>query len=114
MELQELNPLSSEGAICGKLRVGREYIAERAKRSPAVKEAREVMAAIRQNAWEELGIKIITMPAQLSNATQFIWQSRNILGWRNDPSHDAAASEKPVRTLAYRLDDTPHKKDGKP
>jgi hypothetical protein len=113
MRLQEENPLFSEAAICGLLRVGREYIADRAKLSPSVKETREIMAAIRQGAWEQVGIEMIKRPAQMSNPVAFIWQTRNILGWRNDPvqsDQEAPKLEDKGVRLRYRIDDEAKKR----
>lgn len=84
LELQLAYPRKSEGAICGMLRVGREYLADRASKNPNLQEIREVMAAIRQDAWEELLDQMITNPEIGSaNARAYEWGSRNVLGWRN-------------------------------
>lgn len=103
--LQKAHPLFSETAICGLLEVGREYIANRAKKSQLVEDARSVMQAIRHGAWEQKGIELIDRPGQNTNPVVYIWMTRNMLGWRNDPvvieSHES--EKKPVLTLSYSL-----------
>lgn len=105
MELQKANPLFSETAICGLLEVGREYIADRAKISPDVKETREVLTTIRQGAWEQKGIELIDKPSQNTSPIIYIWMTRNMLGWRNDPVPvDVSSNEKkPALMLSYSL-----------
>jgi len=82
LEILKAQPLLSEIALCGKLGVGREYIADRAKSSDAVDELRDLMFGIRQAAWEEEGIR--GMKSRAFNATTYIWMTRNILGWRDE------------------------------
>jgi hypothetical protein len=108
-ELQLANPLKPEGAICGMLGVGKEYLADRAKTSESIRELRSRMAAVREDAWTELGIKIITMPDRESSSRTFMWMTRNILGYRNGEALVEVKSERSPRTLAYRLDDDPKK-----
>ncbi len=105
MELQKANPLFSETAICGLLEVGREYIADRAKQSQEVKETREILTTIRQGAWEQKGIELIDRPSQNTNPVVYIWMTRNMLGWRNDPAPvDVSSSDKkPALMLSYSL-----------
>lgn len=90
MRLQIENPLFTETGICGLMRVGREYIAERAKISPLVREVRDVLSAMRQGAWEQKGIDKLETPASLWSPITYIWMTRNICGWRNDPKVAAA------------------------
>ena len=89
-KLQLDNPALSEGAICGLMHCGREYIANRAKKSDAIKELRDRMAGVRQAAWEDAGLKLISSPAKETNPMIYIWMTRNILGWRNDSENSAA------------------------
>jgi hypothetical protein len=106
------NPALSEGAICGKLHVGREYLADRAKDSQEIRSLRSKMAAVRQAAWEEAGLKMISTPNAACTAVAFIWMSRNILGWRNDPEAVALEddSKKPSGlTLKYSVTDPEQK-----
>lgn len=128
LDLQINNPLHSEGAICGLLRVGRQYIADRAARNPAIKEVREVMAAIRQGAWEQLGQELITTPSQNLTPAVYIWMTRNLLQWRNDPTPQVSlplyASEQPqvksissaeyLEVLRERMRNQNPKEEGKP
>lgn len=93
LRLQEENPLFSEGAICGLMRVNREYLSDRSKSSASIKELRGVMAAIRQGAWEQAGIELIKRPSKDTNPIVFIWMSRNVLGWRNDPAEMEAETK---------------------
>lgn len=105
MTLQKAHPLFSETAICGLLEVGREYIADRAKQSQDVKETREVLTTIRQGAWEQKGIELIDKPSQNTSPIIYIWMTRNMLGWRNDPAPvDVSSNEKkPALMLSYSL-----------
>ena len=106
MQLQEQHPLFSETAICGLLRVGSEYIADRSKHSPMVKETRDVMSAMRQGAWEQKGIELIDRPGQSTNPVVYIWMTRNMLGWRNDPVLIESDTKRPAGiTLNYSLND---------
>lgn len=107
MEIQKQHPLFSEGAICGLLEVHREYIADRAKKHPLVKETRAVMDAIRQGAWEQKGIEMMDAPSSLKSPVIYIWMTRNMLGWRNDspqgalpstPASEPGAEQSPLMT----------------
>lgn len=83
LEAQELNPLYSEGSICAVLKVGRQYIADRASRSEKISLTRKECDAIRERAWLQTGISGMGMGKDF-NATVYIWMTRNILGWRDD------------------------------
>lgn len=107
--LQLQFPSLSESAICGKLHVGKEYLADRSKDSEAIRALRSKMAAVRQAAWEEMGAKLMISPSASISPVVYIWMTRNILGWRNDPDAREVTEKKP-KALAYRLDDTPHAK----
>lgn len=100
---QNAEPLLSEGAVCGRLKVGREYIANRAKKSEAIAELREDMAAIRQLHWELKGHALIALGPKDSNATVYIWMTRNTLGWRDQKQDDSEAS----KTVAPSVPMTP-------
>ncbi len=104
-QLQLDFPSLSEGAICGKLHVGREYLADRAKDSVEIRALRSKMAAVRQAAWEEMGAKLMISPSASVSPIVYIWMTRNILGWRNDPEPKAIEddSKKPALTLKYSL-----------
>jgi len=99
LEILKAQPLLSEIALCGKLGVGREYIADRAKKSEAIQELRDVMFGMRQAAWEEEGIR--GMKSRAFNATTYIWMTRNILGWR-DERQESPDDQPPGKTITLK------------
>jgi hypothetical protein len=115
LESQVLNPLYSEGAICGVIGYAREYIANRAKKSDLISRTRKEMQAIRERAWLELGLKGLYATTEFDvhgkpkksntiNPTMFIWMTRNILGWRDEKkSKEKKANEAPS-SLGQLLD----------
>jgi hypothetical protein len=107
MEIQKKHKLDSEGAICGRIGLGREYIANRAKDCADIKELRSEMAAIRQGAWERKGRAMLADKG--SNATMYIWMTRNILGWRDERSSDDATGA--VKQKAFNLTYSPDEKE---
>jgi len=101
LQLQKDNPLFTEGAICGLLGVGREYIADRSKKSESILALRSRMDAIREGAWVQLGTELITRSSKQTNPLVYIWMTRNILGWRNEPEQAKTLEEKKSPTLSY-------------
>jgi hypothetical protein len=93
---QGQSPHLSEGAIMGICNLGREYMADRAKKSDEVKHARSVMAAIREKYYIELGIDGMKAGKEF-NSIAYIWVTKNVLGWRDKSQDDEPKSiESPI------------------
>jgi hypothetical protein len=102
LEAQTAEPKMSESAVMSVLGVGREYLANRAKDNTELTELRSKMAAIREHAWIEEGIKGMPRGKDF-NATVYIWMTRNILGWR-DKTPEEAQAEKAAQPIALTPD----------
>lgn len=88
LRTQRLNPHLSEGAVMGVHHMGREYLADRAKKSQSVQECRSLMSAIRERYYLELGLDGCKMGKDFNSIT-FIWITRNVLGWRDNRTDDS-------------------------
>lgn len=74
-----------EGAICGELRVAKDFLYELEKKNQKFSDARKEGQQLRESFWYRLGMSAVSGKNKI-NETMFIWMSRNCVGWRNGES----------------------------
>lgn len=97
VQLQADEPLLPESSLCLKLDVAHDYIANYSKRSALILEARKRTKQIREDAWVKKGLSIMDHddPNRKVNAVVYIWMTKNMLGWRDDPQEEISDESYP-------------------
>lgn len=85
LTIQNATPLLSETALCALLGGSKHLLRDMGKRDERILSLRTQLHAIRQKAWEERGHLLGSDQLSSGQATLYVWMTRNICGWRNDP-----------------------------
>lgn len=80
------------------LDVAHDYISERAKKSERLSEAIKKAKGLREHFYLDLGLKIARGKRLKDqdgppNPTMFIWITRNVLGWRDEPKEESETKD---------------------
>lgn len=81
--LQRENPQHSLVQLCARAEFSRATLYRRAKGSDAIQDSLKKTADIREAAWVDVGLA--NLDNKQFNTTLFIWMSKNIIGWRDQP-----------------------------
>lgn len=95
IELQNSDPLMTETALTLELCVNDDYIRRNSERHEPILRARKVCRQIREKAWVQKGMDMMdhSDPNRKVNPTIYVWLTKNMLGWRDEPQQTEDTDE---------------------